>query len=77
MKKSSSGTDVRRHSFVLRVFQDEKGRFFGHLVEPLRDWRTSFGSHEELWQVLKEQLELPATSSPPDLAGNPDKQKDV
>ena len=53
---------VRRRAFVLREWQDESGRIWGQITEPVSEWRRPFASLEELWAILIACLDLPKDS---------------
>lgn len=51
---------MKRTSFVIRVWQDESGRCWGQIVEPVAEKRTAFKSKDALLQALKDHLDTPA-----------------
>jgi hypothetical protein len=50
---------IRRRAFVLRVWQDESGRIWGQITEPVSEWRRPFAGLEELWDILLDSLDIP------------------
>ena len=67
-------TEIRRRSFVLRVWQDETGHVWGQITEPISKWRMPFAGIDELWATLIARLDLPkdpgvAQIGPPDKNG--------
>lgn len=50
---------VRRSAFVLRVWQDEDGRIYGHIQEPMSGWQRPFTGVDNLCQLLLAQMSTP------------------
>lgn len=48
--------EPRRSAFVLRVWQDEDGRIYGHIQEPVSGWRRPFTGMDALCQLLLDQM---------------------
>jgi hypothetical protein len=48
--------EARRSAFVLRVWQDEDGRTWGQIQEPVSGWQRPFNGINDLWLALLERL---------------------
>jgi len=48
--------DVRRSAFVLRVWQDDTGRTWGHIQEPMSGWQRPFEGVDDLCQLILAQI---------------------
>jgi len=49
-------THARRSAFVLRIWQDDDGRTWGHIQEPMSGWRRPFDGVDQLSSLLLEQM---------------------
>ncbi len=48
--------EVRRSAFVLRIWQDDDGRTWGQVSEPMTGWQRPFASLDALSHLLLEQM---------------------
>jgi len=53
--------EIRRRAFVLRVWQDETGRVWGLISEPMKEWQVPFSGLDRLWAILMDRLNIPVT----------------
>lgn len=52
--------EVRRGTFVLRIWEDRNGRVWGKVNEPASGWQRPFAGVDQLGLLLLEQLKLSA-----------------
>jgi hypothetical protein len=54
---------VRRSAFVLQPWQDEDGRIWGHVQEPMSSWQRPFTGVDNFCLLLLQQLAAHPASS--------------
>ena len=47
---------ARRSAFVLRIWQDDDGRTWGQVMEPMTGWQRPFDGVDDLCQLILAQM---------------------
>jgi hypothetical protein len=59
---------ARRSAFVLRIWQDDDGRTWGQVMEPMTGWRRPFDGVDQLGSLLLEQMNSMSNNNKPQIS---------